>query len=915
MASVTPAACICRCALRCCESSPCSRTLFRWPLRHSLLFCDPRRLTACSVVTNQCNYSSGGGTAALACGQPTNVCRALQHVTVAHADSSPSRRPSLRPSRSGRSNPISSSASSAFAVLHVDGVAPPRGRGSLGSDGAVFAADDAGGPPATRASGAVPMRSLPLHHAEDFFFRSSGGHGEDAPIGSSGLSDDADEGNGTQASPLSGMTNSCGRRSTSAVSSSRFCRLCREEIEADHSPRTHILASSRMSHTNHTCREVSLDTLTLLSIRGFPIDDILMVWADRLYHHAIYPRIPSLVDPRWSLEKRIDELHNLLLTLKDLGVIDLSLAAVTPEASRDSASSHYHRRRVAFERLEYVGDNAWGSNISSRIMLLYPDQQWTYSQRAYSFNCFRDACDMNVTLDFMFDCLRLNELLGPSNAARVNSGKMKADLVEGLFGELLTYSWGMEPKLLDDAPYVEVNGLLEAPLCALIQHCLTELYDILVLQYSRELLGNALPLAKELGAKMIWKQVWPPLRRVKRSQRGGGSPFTSQTIISASGTSSIAMAPTVSLEEFLASSGNSSSNTAAPAPPSSGLMMRVSSTRTLPAQPRLFSTPVAVPAVVPHPLRHLPLEAIPRWTYCNDTEGDVFAGLRQSYERLGLLREESTQMQHRVAAPRWASLIADLVPQLCHGEADEGQTMQRLIAAMDEGSMYCRDAAYDVHKAPVAYHAGSNKSATCEKTSRTHPVESPLNWVLDHAFPLLLEDKAADGSTSGAGQQPKTTISFATSRYVPPDVRLPPAGVVTDRNQCHGVFAYLAYKVPNPLECVPLHPLPRVAVVSPASSTVKKVEQSSSTDNNPLTMASLVKHSEDGGAAPAADEMTGQVAPPLADENKEAEGEAQMKKYLQDVEAAVRHWRLQAKKKRIGDDELFGMLPAASPTS
>lgn len=340
-----------------------------------------------------------------------------------------------------------------------------------------------------------------------------------------------------------------------------FCCLCAEDIEPPFTQRMHISASSRASHTNHTCREVVLDHMALLGLRGYPLDRLYEVWSDVLFRHPIFPRIRALTSPLWSWEERAKALLPYLKWLREMGVLDLCLAVVSPllagggggsgnsatNTSGGSSSSsgnnnvmesyasgvnstssinstgggdsYYIRRRVAFERVEYIGDCAWGNNVASRLILLYPNEQWQYGERVYNFNCMRDAAEMNITLELLFDSLHLAELLPTRCVEHVGSGKIKADVVEAVLGELHITIWGLQPEIEDDAPFVEVNGENEASLLMLVQHCLTEMYDLLVLGYVRELSGNALPLAKSLAARNIWMETQPVLRHHKMGRQ------------------------------------------------------------------------------------------------------------------------------------------------------------------------------------------------------------------------------------------------------------------------------------------------------------------------------------------------------------------------------------------------------------
>ncbi|KPA75305.1 putative RNA editing complex protein MP90 putativenuclease [Leptomonas pyrrhocoris] len=493
------------------SSTPCSASNLRERWRLPLPFC-------------------GGGLL-----HQTRLVRALKPVSSAHTDhrgykgnysprfAAPLGQPLARPN-------VFEYASTSFSAPAL--VQVPRSPSDLLDDLPVYEPNDLNGPPRTRVNAYIPMRTLPFSDALAFYYRKQG----TSSGGVRGVEDNEEDRRGPDSSSGSSRggysTYSTNAASDEARSDARYgrgrneneenlyCRLCREEVRPEFTCRGHITASGLGSHVPHPVREVALDTMALLAIRGYPIDDILTVWAETLYHCPDLPRIHGLTNPRCSLEERAAHLGNLMYALKKIGVLDLALTrqgsahrtvAVVPEM--------YRRRRVAFERLEYIGDSFWGVHISKRLVLLYPDQRWLYGERCYSFNAIRDACEMNVNLDFVFDILRIGNLVSNYADEGAGMGKGKADYVEAILGELHAYVVDYEPKMDDDVAFVEVNGAREAQLCALIQHCLTELYDLVVLQHARQLTQNALPLAKELAVKKIWLQTRPRLLQNKRSSR------------------------------------------------------------------------------------------------------------------------------------------------------------------------------------------------------------------------------------------------------------------------------------------------------------------------------------------------------------------------------------------------------------
>ncbi|GET88149.1 RNA editing complex protein MP90, putative [Leishmania tarentolae] len=874
-----------------------------------------------NVPSGSGDWSSGGGTLFHA----TRALRALMPVAVAHSETFGSFRHSNRAAagtwwrsstetasrvKCGKPGKVKDPFQSVFLPMHGCTEAEMTRRSPTPPPDfpldslPIYEPHDQNGPPRTKISFHLPMRSLPASLALDFFFpganptdhsqaanahSSSRAHdsGEAASSDFGASYEEADNGAGREHQHTSrsdraahGKERSCvaGADRVAGDTSTAFCRLCRENFDNDGTLRSHITVADRARHVSHPVREVALETLTLLAVRGYPIDHIMTVWADVLYSCPLFPRIRSMTNPRWSIEERASQIGIILRALKRVGVLDVALATAEPTDTVSCVNSHYRRRRVAFERLEYIGDNCWGNNISNRIMLLYPDQQWLYSERCSTFTLVRDACEMNVNLDFVFDTLELWQLLSATAHARLQNGKVKADLVEGIFGELHLYLYGMAPKLQDDVEYVETNGAREVQLVALVEHCLTELYDLIVLKHARDLVTSAIPLANELAAKRIWARTRPFLLQQKRPNTGrarakasvgNGAPHAS-AFPSTGHTASFpsprvgaatANASSAALEDLfdvspsslqqqhhtsvcgvrsgaieLSADGRTESaavsgsgkgrrqkaekragKVAAEASKRDGRLpvspllstpasltlsasIQLGGTRVLPALPGLFTTPHVCSERVPNPLRLLPLSAIPSMTYCHHTRSDVFATMKKSYERLGLLQDESRRMRCMVSPtpPAWAVLIGTLLPQLV-GFAPAGDTKaasaeaRRLLASMDEGGLYCRDAFYNLAASPSAPTAAG----------RPHASLSPIDtaWMLQNTGlpPLSATPSKSreDYNDVSSGESPCRRCTFAPSRYVPPGTRTPPAGVVTDRNLCRGTFAFLAVGVEN----------------------------------------------------------------------------------------------------------------------
>lgn len=822
---------------------------------------------------------SGGGSGSGGSGglSRTRPLLALEPVEVAHMRSY--QHPSLRTAGSA---PLAPPRSASSASPHYrSNAASSSGSGGESAGGYsmdyVSTADDTAGPAATRNSAAIVARSLggSALAAERFYFREShsngngnsrdGRDGGDFSIDTASRADadtmdffgfsgqgGSDDGKGSAPSSSSSSLHHRHSNSRSSSSGGRrhgrgggsgaeqmpFCALCREEIDpAEMSPRVHVVADSRASHTNHNCREVVLDSMALLGMRGYPVDSMYEVWSALLFYNDAFPRVRAWLDPRWSIEERAERLFLLLNGLKGAGLIDLTLAVVAPDTNSNNGnanSAYHHRRRVAFERLEYIGDNAWGTHVSGRIMTLFPDQQWQYSERCYGFNCFRDAVEMNVTNEIIFDAVRLDRLFPEDLRGRVGGGKIKADVVEALMGELHWALWSFEPKIRDDVAFVEVNGLGEDRVVAVLEHCLTELYDLIVLNYCRELSWNAVPLAKELAARFVWQGAVPRVRPQK-SGRGGGRRNITTTLATATMSVTAPMGSVVSLGED-GGDGRPISTARTTA--------ALTNIRYLPGVPRLFNGPVPYPRTVANPLRALTLKEIPVFTRSAFTGLDVFAEIIASYNRLGLVSDDAMQMfdiqgggrgtataaAAAAGSPRWGECISRLVPSINvhNGDGDSNGSGGGIF--LEHEQAFFTDPYYNLFTAPMRPEAtplapnSTGEEGGMQATAATPPPRmwgslhlpavtavcplaagDRLRWTVDTAVHPPLRDgpeTPLDESQDGQQQQQQPIggadlSSFAPSRLVPPGLRTPSAGVVTVGNLYPGQFAFLGYDSPN----------------------------------------------------------------------------------------------------------------------
>ena len=79
--------------------------------------------------------------------------------------------------------------------------------------------------------------------------------------------------------------------------------------------------------------------------------------------------------------------------------------------------------------------------------------------------------------------------------------------------------WGFEPRLYDDAGYVEPNGAAEGELLSVVEHVLSELYDLILLCQLEELARTAIPLAEEIAARYMWRTPVASTKREKSYSR------------------------------------------------------------------------------------------------------------------------------------------------------------------------------------------------------------------------------------------------------------------------------------------------------------------------------------------------------------------------------------------------------------
>lgn len=279
-----------------------------------------------------------------------------------------------------------------------------------------------------------------------------------------------------------------------------ICRLCNEFVSSQQ-VRFHLVGAGPRGPSTHMGREIVLDSLVFYGKLGYDPALVMRSWAFTLLSHPQYVRLPELLpkDPT-DLQARAKKCHELLQSLKRLKIIDISVSPHSEVGRTEHATRMAVKRRVAFERLECIGDNAWGSHLSGRMLLLFPDKKWAHAQMHHSFNTFRDLVETNTNLERCFDLLNIAELLPATSRAIVGDGKIKADIFEAILGELNCALYAHEANLWGTSEeYTELNDEHLARTCIIIRHIMNEIFDLTLLSMMYLLGEHAIAIARELS--------------------------------------------------------------------------------------------------------------------------------------------------------------------------------------------------------------------------------------------------------------------------------------------------------------------------------------------------------------------------------------------------------------------------------
>jgi hypothetical protein len=252
-----------------------------------------------------------------------------------------------------------------------------------------------------------------------------------------------------------------------------------------------------------------------------------------------------------SMEERCARLRQYLTFLRDIGIVPIALYQPTEEAAGSN-------RGAPFQRLECIGDHNWGSAMARRIRLVFPHIDWMSRDMSGLFDTLRGAVESNSMLEHTCDVIGLQHLLPIS--LQSSSMKFKADLVEGLLGELYLAYWSCCPASMNDGRtrYVDVasgDGGVRAPLSSVISHVVNEILDVIVVATLSRNLVRIVPLLREYTVTSRFRRLEAPgeqrtsfarksisshvrLPAVPLLHSSATSPFSSERAITGSSSSS-----------------------------------------------------------------------------------------------------------------------------------------------------------------------------------------------------------------------------------------------------------------------------------------------------------------------------------------------------------------------------------------
>ena len=263
-------------------------------------------------------------------------------------------------------------------------------------------------------------------------------------------------------------------------------------------------AGLHMATLQHECGEMLLALLsTPFEAKGESgVEEYIGRWAPTLCECDDFHRIRRLSAGK-TVSQRIVTLRQCLLALREVGIFKIALPASGALGG------------LEFERLECLGDHAWGTNISRRVKVLFPqlfrravapgptatvkngvapapDQM---AKLAASQGVLREAMESNYNLSIAFDALDLEKLLPQS--WEIKSEKKKADILEATLGELHLAHWALEPRH-GAVAFSDVLGECTGDVVGVVEHTMNELFDLIALVMLYHYAEMVVPLLPQL---------------------------------------------------------------------------------------------------------------------------------------------------------------------------------------------------------------------------------------------------------------------------------------------------------------------------------------------------------------------------------------------------------------------------------
>jgi hypothetical protein len=309
----------------------------------------------------------------------------------------------------------------------------------------------------------------------------------------------------------------------------KVCRLCNEVC---------MVPQNHLGSMGHIVSELVIDLIEPNCRRGEDLRELVSVWQRRLLRSATRLDRDKLLI--MTMEQRCCRLRQFLAFLRDVGIAPVALYQPTEEAGGS-------KRGAPFQRLECIGDHNWGASIARRIRLAFPHIDWMNPVMSIVFDTLRSAAESNSMLEHVCDVIGLQQLLPMS--LQESSMKFKADVVEGLLGELYLAFWSCCPASMHDGRtrYVDVaagDGGVRAPLASVIDHTVQEILDIIVIATLSRNMSRIVPLLRDYTVGSRFLRLEGPSDRKKRHVRCSGITTTGVTCVLLPGIPQLHRSPT-----------------------------------------------------------------------------------------------------------------------------------------------------------------------------------------------------------------------------------------------------------------------------------------------------------------------------------------------------------------------------------